>query len=201
MVAQRRAEDRAAFHKLRADVAHMPFLDCIYRAGPTGDPLYPGPTDMFGAFNPADEGIIDALAEAFVKLPAAEQIYVPLGVGRHIDHRVVRQAAERVFNDLAYYEDYPYTMTPGALEEALPSNRRGEWSAETTWLTETALKTKIDAVAAYRSQLSSFFAGHDDLVTKLREEGRRVLAETEAAGESAPNWSVGGERLWRRAPV
>lgn len=201
MVARRRAEDRAAFHKLRADVLHLPFLDCIYRVGPDGAPLYPGPDDMFGAFNPADEDIIDAIVGALVTLPASEQIYIPLGVGRHIDHRVARQAAERVFDDLAYYEDYPYTMTPGALEEALPSKYRGEWSAETTWLTETALKAKIDAVAAYRSQLSSFFAGHDDLVAKLREEGRRVLAETEAAGESGPKWAVGGERLWRRVPV
>jgi LmbE family N-acetylglucosaminyl deacetylase len=201
MVARRRAEDRAAFSRLRADVLHLPFLDCIYRAGPAGDPLYPGPVDMFSAFNPADEAIIDAVAGAFGELPAAEQIYAPLGVGNHIDHRVARRAAERVFDALAYYEDYPYTMAAGALDAVLPPESRGGWSAETNWLTETALKTKIEAVAAYHSQLSSFFTGRDDLVNKLREEGQRVLAQTEAGGQTAPNWAVGGERLWRKRPL
>lgn len=198
IVAQRRAEDRAAFHILRADVLHLPFLDCIYRPGPDGDPLYPGPTDMFGAFNPADAGIIDAVAGALAALPPADHVYVPLGVGGHIDHGVTRRAAERVFDDIAYYEDYPYTMAAGALEAVLPPEARGDWSAETVWLTETALAAKIAAVAAYRSQLSSFFAGPEDLAARLRDEGRRVTAEAEAGGEPAPDWAVGGERLWRR---
>jgi LmbE family N-acetylglucosaminyl deacetylase len=156
---------------------------------------------MFGAMNPADSGIIDAVAAAFAALPPADRVYAPLGVGRHVDHGVARRAAERVFDDLAYYEDYPYTMAAGALEAILPSEARGDWSAETMWLTETALRVKIDAVAAYRSQLSSFFAGYDDLAARLRDEGRRVMAEAEAAGEHAPHWAVGGERLWRRAAV
>lgn len=198
MVAQRRAEDRAAFSRLRADVLHLPFFDCIYRAGASGEPLYPGPMDMFGPFNPADESIIEAVAETFRALPAAGQIYVPLGVGNHVDHRVARWAAERVFDEPAYYEDYPYTMTPGALEGALPPEGRHEWSAETMWLTETALHTKIEAVAAYRTQLSSFFTGHDDLARKLREEAQRVLAEAASTGETVPKWAMGGERLWRR---
>ncbi len=198
MVARRRAEDQAALSLLRADVLHLPFLDCIYRAGPAGEPLYPGPMDMFGAFNPADEAIIDAVAEAFRALPAAGQIYAPLGVGNHIDHRVARGAAERVFGELTYYEDYPYTLAAGALEAVLPPESRHEWSAEVTWLTETALRTKIEAVAAYQSQLTSFFAGRDDLAHKLREEGQRVWVEAASAGETAPKWAVGGERAWRR---
>jgi LmbE family N-acetylglucosaminyl deacetylase len=197
IVAQRRAEDREAFAGLRADVLHLPFLDCIYRPGPDGDSLYPGPTDMFGAFNLADVGIIDAVAGALAALPPADHVYVPLGVGRHIDHGVTRRAAERVFDHPAYYEDYPYTMVAGALEAVLPPEARGGWSAETMWLTETALAAKIAAVAAYRSQLSSFFAGPEDLAARLRDEGRRVRAEAEAEGERAPDWAAGGERLWR----
>jgi LmbE family N-acetylglucosaminyl deacetylase len=197
IVAQRRAEDRAAFQMLRADVLHLVFLDCIYRAGPAGDPLYPGPTDMFGEFNPADADVIDAVAGALAALPPAGQIYGPLGIGRHVDHGVTRRAAERVFGNVAYYEDYPYTMAAGAVEAVLPPEARGDWSAETMWLTETALVAKISAVAAYRSQLSSFFTGPEDLAAKLRDEGRRVMAETEAGGERAPDWAVGGERLWR----
>lgn len=198
IVARRRTEDRAAFDVLRAEVLHLNFLDAIYRAGPDGAPLYPGPTDMFGPFNPADAGVIDAVAAELATLPEAGQVYLPLGVGNHIDHGVARRAGERVFRDVAYYEDYPYTMAPGALAAVLPLSGRGDWRTETIWLTEAALAAKVASVGAYQSQLSSFFTGPDDILVKLREEGQRVMAEAAVAGEQAPQWAVGAECLWRR---
>jgi LmbE family N-acetylglucosaminyl deacetylase len=195
IVSQRRAEDRAAFAILRAEVLHLPFQDCIYRLGPDGAPLYPGPTDIFGDIDPADRGIIDELARSFAALPPAGRVYVPLGVGRHVDHRVTRQAAERVFLDPIYYEDYPYTMQPGAVEAVLPPEDRGNWSAEVIALTDVDLTAKIDAVAAYKSQMSSFFAGYDDLTIQLLEEGRRVLAGTT---DPSATGTIAGERVWRR---
>jgi len=201
IVARRRTEDRAAFDVLRAEVLHLNFLDAIYRAGPDGAPLYPGPTDMFGPFNPADAGVIDAVAAELATLPEAGQVYLPLGVGNHIDHGVARRAGERVFRDVAYYEDYPYTMAPGALAAVLPLSGRGDWRTETIWLTEAALAAKVASVGAYQSQLSSFFTGPDDIMVKLREEGQRVMAEAAAAGEQAPQWAVGAECLWRRRPA
>lgn len=201
MVAQRRAEDWEAFGILRADVFHLPFLDCVYRARPDGAPLYPGPMDMFGAMIAEDEGVIDFLAAALVELPEAGRVYLPLGVGGHIDHGATRRAGERAFKGFVYYEDYPYTMIPGALEKVLPPAARGEWEAETHWLTEAALAAKIESVSAYRSQLSSFFAGPDDLAAKLREEGARVMAAARADGENIPVWATAGERTWRRRPA
>lgn len=198
MVAQRQAEDWEAFGILRAGVLHLSFFDCIYRAGADGAPLYPGPTDMFGAFNTDDAVVVDAVTAALANLPEAGKVYVPLGVGGHIDHGVTRRAAERVFKHIAYYEDYPYTMIPGALEAVLPAAGRGDWQPETMWLTETAMAAKIASVSAYRSQISSFFAGLDDMAEKVRAEGRRVMAEAAAEGEKTPNWAAGAERLWRR---
>lgn len=201
IVAQRRAEDREAFAILRADVLHLPFLDCIYRCSPESEELlYPGPMDMFGDRNPADTEVVDTLAGALAALPAAAHIYLPLGVGGHIDHEISRHVGESVFDHVAYYEDYPYTMASGALEAVLPAAARGGWSAEIMWLTESALEAKIAAVAAYRSQLSSFFSGPDDLSAKLNEEGASVAAAARTDGEEVPAWAAGGERLWRRRP-
>lgn len=204
MVAQRRAEDRAAWEILRADYLHLPFRDCIYRCGPDDtQPLYPGPTDMFGPINPEDAVVVEQLAEAFGALPTGNTIYLPLGVGRHVDHQVTRRAGEAVFGRAArYYEDYPYTMAPGALEAVLPTSAREEWTAETIWLDDNALRAKIAAVAAYRSQLSSFFASEADLFAKLYDEARRVLNETLADPNNPPPVLprvVGGERVWRHS--
>jgi len=195
VLAQRRAEDRAALALLRADYLHLPFLDCIYRCGPDDDALYPGPTDMFGPANPGDMGTLVALAEALAALPPAGRVYLPLGVGGHVDHLATRRAAERVFAAPLYYEEYPYTAWPGALAAVLADKPRR--AAETVWLNAAALAAKTAAVAAYASQLSSFFAGPDDLAAKLAAEGRRALADALAEGQIAPDWAVGGERLWR----
>ncbi|MBP8947823.1 MAG: PIG-L family deacetylase [Candidatus Promineofilum sp.] len=197
MVAQRRAEDRAALAVLGADWLHLPFLDCIYRCGPDDDALYPGPTDMFGPANPADAATLAALAEAFAALPAAGRVYLPLGVGGHVDHLATRRAAERVFTAPLYYEEYPYTAWPGALAAALWDRPLRSSETSEVWLDAAALATKIAAVAAYASQLSSFFTGPDDLAAKLADDGRRVMADALADGEGVPAWAVGGERLRR----
>ena len=197
IVAQRRAEDEAAFAVLRAEVLHLPFLDCIYRCSPESDELlYPGPMDMFGARHPADE-VDSTLAGALAALPTAGRVYLPLGVGGHVDHAIVRSVGETTFGNARYYEDYPYTMTPGAFETVLPAAARKDWAAEFVWLTEAALAAKTESVAAYRSQISSFFTGPDDLAAKLREEGQRVLDEAQAGGAAVPTWAVGAERVWR----
>jgi LmbE family N-acetylglucosaminyl deacetylase len=203
MVAQRRAEDRAALAVLGAEWLHLSFLDCIYRCGPDGDALYPGPVDMFGPPNPDDDATLAALAEALADLPPAGRVYLPLGVGGHVDHLATRRAAERVFAAPVYYEEYPYTARPGALAVALADRpqrfqKTSEvWTAATVWLSAAALATKTAAVAAYASQLSSFFTGPDDLAAKLAGDGRRALADALADGETPPDWAVGGERLWR----
>ena len=200
VLAQRRAEDRTALAVLGADWLHLPFLDCIYRCGPDGDALYPGPVDMFGPANPDDDATLAALAEALAALPPAGRVYLPLGVGGHVDHLATRRAAERVFAAPVYYEEYPYTARPGALAAALADRpQRSQKTSEvwTVWLSATALAAKTAAVSAYASQLSSFFTGPDDLAARLADDGRRVMADARADGEIAPPWAVGGERLWR----
>ena len=202
MVAQRRAEDRAALAVLGAEWLHLSFLDCIYRCGPDDRALYPGPVDMFGPPNPDDDATLAALSEAFAALPPTGHVYLPLGVGNHVDHLATRRAAERVFAAPLYYEEYPYTARPGALaavfDRPQSSSETSEvWAAATVWLSAAALATKTAAVAAYASQLSSFFTGPDDLAAQLADDGRRALADARADGETPPDWAVGGERLWR----
>ena len=199
---RRRAEDRAALAVLGAEWLHLSFLDCIYRCGPDDRALYPGPVDMFGPPNPDDDATLAALSEAFAALPPTGHVYLPLGVGNHVDHLATRRAAERVFAAPLYYEEYPYTARPGALaavfDRPQSSSETSEvWAAATVWLSAAALATKTAAVAAYASQLSSFFTGPDDLAAQLADDGRRALADARADGETPPDWAVGGERLWR----
>lgn len=183
-VAARRAEDEAANAILGADTLHWSLPDCIYRYHPTtGTPLYVSDPDIFGEVNPAELPVVATLSEQIAALPAHRQLYVPLTIGHHVDHQLTRLAAEQAFPQaqLCYYEDYPYAQKPGALATVIPDGAL-KWHATTVLVTEAAIQTKIAAIAAFKSQFSTFFQDLADLERQIR---------TFTA-------SVGGERLWRQ---
>lgn len=182
-VAARRAEDEAANAILGADTLHWSLPDCIYRYHlTTGAPLYVSDPDIFGEVNPAELPLVATLSEQMAALPAHRQLYVPLTIGHHVDHQLTRLAAEQAFPKvtLCYYEDYPYAQKPGALATVI-ADKDQNWQATTIPLTDAAVQTKIAAIIAFKSQVSTFFQDEADLERQIR---------TFTA-------SVGGERLWR----
>ncbi len=101
-----------------------------------------------------------------------------------MDHRLVRQAAERTGRPLVYYEDYPYAGEAGKVEEALGE---GDWEPEVVPLDEAALEAKIAAARCYRSQITSFWADEADMAAHFR-----AYAAVVGGGNPA-------ERYWNRA--
>lgn len=183
-VAARRAEDEVANAILGADTLHWSLPDCIYRYHPTtGASLYVSDPDIFGDLHPAESPLVAILSEQIAALPAHRQLYAPLTLGHHVDHQLTRLAAEQAFAQaaLCYYEDYPYAQKPGALATVIPGDDP-IWQATTVSLTEAAIQAKIAAIAAFKSQFSTFFQDMADLERQIR---------TFTA-------SVGGERLWRQ---
>ena len=177
-VAARRAEDAVACQILGADYLHWSIPDCIYRTHPsTGEPCYPTWESIITTLHPADEGILAHLTQQLRQLPPAGQIYAPLTAGNHVDHRLVRLAAEQVFGTkLIYYEDYPYAADPEKVTAALAPTPE-DWQATTVRLTETAVATKIKAIWAYVSQRSSFFASRADLAAKVKQYTSQIGGE------------------------
>jgi len=181
-VARRRQEDMAAAHILGAETLHWEIPDCIYRRNlHTGEPYYISNQEIFGEYDLSEEVLINELAEHLITLPQFKQIYAPLGVGNHVDHQIARLAAERSFGEgLVYYEEYPYAIVPGAVD-LIVSERLTEWQSQTIPIPEEVLAVKIEAIAAYISQLSTFFLHQSDLERQVHH-----YAQT-----------VGGERIWR----
>ena len=179
--AQRRAEDLAACALLGADALHLDVPDCIYRTDPaTGAPLYLSDADIFGDIHAAETPLVARIAGLLRGLPAAAEVYAPLTVGHHVDHLLVRAAAEQVWGGgLRYYEDYPYAQQPGKLDAVLGAD--GGWHATVIPLDAAALEAKCAAVSAFRSQLSTFFADRADLEAQVKGYAQ----------------NVGGERVWR----
>lgn len=182
-VAVRRAEDVAACALLGADYQHWAVPDCIYRLDPAdGRLLYSEWAQIIGHVSPAEEALVAELAVQMASLPSSLRVVAPLAAGHHVDHQIVRRAAEICFgNRLAYYEDYPYVRDPQLLTAVIPPGDPG-WEDEIIPLSQAAIQVKTDAIAVFASQVSTFFNGRDDL-------NAQILAYTNL---------VGGERLWRR---
>ena len=182
-VAARRQEDVAACCVLGSDYWHWDIPDCIYRYNPaSGDPYYVSDADIFGRIHPQEMGLVVRLARLIAALPAHDRLVVPLSAGHHVDHQLVRLAAEHGRTErLVYYEDYPYVRDEAALAAVIPAGS-GDWQAQLIPLTATAVNAKIEAIAAFQSQISTFFNGRADLAAQISEYVNKV----------------GGERLWYR---
>jgi LmbE family N-acetylglucosaminyl deacetylase len=175
--ALRRAEDRAGLDRLHAFVIFLPFADAVYRIDPaTKRHLYDSEETIFGSIQEAD--ITDRVAAALrskiatIKSSGSTvQVFVPLTAGQHVDHQIAREAAERLNENLIYYEDFPYAEDITKLQLAWGND---EWQAESIELRAEALSAKIESIAQYRSQLSSFFKDEGEIETRLKAYAKEV---------------------------
>jgi LmbE family N-acetylglucosaminyl deacetylase len=186
-MAARRAEDRAAMARLGVAFAHWDLVDALYRRDASGVVFYDQIGKLFGTPAPADESaVLASLAPRLADLPPTRTLIVPLGAGRHVDHLLVRRAAEQAAGELprlaslAHYEELPYARSHWSVRRALERPR--EWTAETFALREQDLAAKIAAVLAYRSQLMTAYRDDAECERSLRRIAKRR----------------GGERLWRQ---
>lgn len=180
-VAARRQEDVQACSILLADFVHLDVPDAIYRVHPFKKvPLYASIAALAGQLHPVEMPLITSVVRQLQGLPPHRQLYVPLAVGNHVDHQLVRLAAEYCFStQLCYYEDYPYAQVPELVNEKL---QQGSWQCEVIPLSDTELTTKLMAVACFKSQISALFQNWDN-ASKL------IKAYTN---------QTGGERIWQR---
>ena len=214
VVAMRRAEDAVALARVGAEGVYLDVPDVIYRRTGSGDWVVHDDASLVGGSHPGEADLVDALAERFDLLapeardanaapPVLPTVYAPLAVGNHVDHWLTRRAAEAwagrrrwVAGRLVYYEDYPYAEQAAAIGAAIgPSaeHPRGEtghrWRSAAVSLDDSDMAAKTAAIAAYASQISSFWADEAAMADAVRAFG----AARAGAGESA-------ERVWLRRP-
>jgi LmbE family N-acetylglucosaminyl deacetylase len=143
----RREEDRNAATVLGATVVHFDFLDCIYRRGANGDWLY------FGAIMPPvpeDASIPQQIADAVsARLLPDDMVVAQLSIGSHVDHVLVRQAADLLKRPLYYDIDIPYMFYWP--EEFAPKSVG--MKEKTHFITESGVQAWQEAILEYKSQL------------------------------------------------
>lgn len=190
----RQREDREALALLEARPIHLGYLDCIYRMGADGIPLVAEEADVFCVDEAEDRELLAAVSGELHDLAGGvgvQQLFLPLAVGGHRDHILVREAGEAAGRRLGggvsilYYEDTPYVLTePGAVAEAVQG-----MDAELFPLAAAELSKRLEAVGRYRSQQGILWHQQGGLASAIRDYASRV-------GKGQP-----AERYWRsRAP-
>jgi len=197
-VAARRAEDVFSCQRLGASPRHFSIPDAIYRRSPAeGAPLYASEESLFGAVSPVEYELVAGLRwQLEAALPPQVELVCPLGIGGHVDHRLVRAAAEALNRRLWFYADYPYVVRSGnrqgaagrgqARNESGISFVLGRGAEPTIFpISEPGMVAWVEAVAAHASQIGSFWPSLAEMESELR----------------AYCQEVGGVQLWSMAPV
>jgi LmbE family N-acetylglucosaminyl deacetylase len=163
VVTMRRAEDEAAAALVGAVLVHFDFPDCIYRRSPNGEYLYI--ETVITSPHPADRSLPQRIAVALQpRLRSDDMLVCPLALGGHVDHGLVRQAAETLRLPLQYYADVPYILNnPHALGSASAT-----LASQIYLVSQTGLDAWLDGVKAYQSQLGSLYKGEGTLNDAIR---------------------------------
>jgi LmbE family N-acetylglucosaminyl deacetylase len=170
-VRERRVEDRTAAAILGAETVHFDFLDCIYRRGPRGEWLY---SNIAVPPHRDDAGLPALMAEDIsARLEPDDVLVCQLSIGSHVDHVLVRQAAEHLGRSLVYTIDIPYFFHKRyELEQKTVGMKESVHS-----VTEAGLRSWQEAVLAYKSQVPTLGDAFDN-PEKVRESLQRYWSES-----------------------
>src|SRR5919106_6585166 len=143
----RRQEDQRAAARVGASILHFDFLDCVYRRGVNGEWLY----DEISHPPREEDAEIPAQIAAAVSahLTRDDMLVCQLSVGSHVDHVLVRQAAELLGRPLLYDIDIPYIFYKS--EEFAP--KWAQMRETTHFISNAGLRSWQEAVLEYASQL------------------------------------------------
>ena len=199
-MALRRAEDgRFATTAGAASLHHLPHVEAPHRG-------YDSAPALFGPLLPGDEVwrlIADDLAELVGAL-GPDLVFAPQGLGNHVDHRQVIRAVLALPPGIPvlWYRDTPYVIRD--LDVRPADDDLASLPVELGMDVTPHLAAKLDAVAAYASQLGFQFGGEprmrEALTGLARAEARRLglvgAAEALLAAEQPP---AVARDLFRRA--
>ena len=142
--------------------------------------MYTSEEALKGPLQPGDRQVIQTLLEALKRFVQPDDcIICPLGLGRHVDHRLTRRAAERLGWRLWYYADYPYVLQD---KRRLKHMEQAGWMKQVFPITQEGLAAWQDAIAEHSSQISTFWESE----LEMRQAVSDYLQMN------------GGIRLWRK---
>jgi LmbE family N-acetylglucosaminyl deacetylase len=200
LVARRRVEEERFAYFAEASVVFLDLPDAVFRG-------YDGDDELLGAVRMDDDAPIGILRREIARLEP-QAVYVPLGVGNHVDHQLCRDVGVSLLAEprrwvmpgpewpgrVVFYEDFPYSLwngfnslddlPNGALDGIPDEIRLTPRYADIT----DGLERKVRGVALYESQIDRLFGNQKAMASSVRQHA--------AAIATAGGLSGGAERYW-----
>jgi LmbE family N-acetylglucosaminyl deacetylase len=175
---QRQAEDATATATLGVGSRWLGFPDAIYR----GD-RYVADQELYGEVRTAEQPLAELMSAEIQSLPEWRPdatVYVPLAAGEHVDHQLVFMAGQVLAKSgvrVLAYEDCPYAIhSPAGLDRRVAALAGALGRAELVHVSMT-LERRLDAIAAYTTQVPVIFRFTADFRGSVREFANRLLPE------------------------
>lgn len=177
MVEIRQQEDAQALDYLQSDYFWLNYPEAIYRGTPA---YYNDDRQLIGGnVQDGDRWIDKELGETLLelqeRLPDAVW-YAPLGIGRHVDHQLVCSAADRLIQRGAtvhFYEDFPYVLQQGALQERLEELGTA-FEPALVEMSEYLEVGRIEAARFYASQVANNFGSEETMGDMMNKYTRSI---------------------------
>ena len=186
IIAKRRVEDERFAYFAEASVVFLDLPDAVFRG-------YEGDDQLLGPVRPDDDAPIGILRREIARLEP-QSVYVPLGVGNHVDHQLCRDLGVALLAEprkwvmpgpdwagkVVFYEDFPYAwwnnfqsldeLPEGALagipREVMLTPRYADISDQ--------LERKVRGISMYESQLDRLFGGAKEMAAGVRQHATAV---------------------------
>jgi LmbE family N-acetylglucosaminyl deacetylase len=204
-MARRRLEDERFAYFSEASVVFLDLPDAVFRG-------YAGDEALLGTPRPDDTAPFDLLRQEIVRLEP-QKVYLPLGVGGHVDHQLCRDVGVALLGEsrrwvmpgpeyagtVVFYEDFPYAMWSDfrTLDQLGPDALAGLPSGVSVFPAFAdigdQLETKIVGINIYESQIERLFDGTREMADAVRSYGAALGIIGDVAGPA--------ERYWRTSRV
>ena len=201
LMARRRLEDERFAYFAEASIVFLDLPDAVFRG-------YEGDDELLGTPRADDDAPFELLRQEIARLEP-QKVYLPLGVGGHVDHQLCREVGVRLLQEgrrwvmpgpdyagiVTFYEDFPYTWwndfrqlddLPGAPLDALPADIGV--TAEFADITDQ-IERKIMGINIYESQLERLFDGTREMADAVRSYGRAMAELGSVDGHAERYWA------------
>jgi LmbE family N-acetylglucosaminyl deacetylase len=201
LMAKRRLEDERFAMFAEASIVFLDPPDAVFRGFVYDEELLYAPRDD-------DAAPFDILRREIARLEP-QKLYLPLGVGNHVDHQLCRDVGVRLLAEgrrwvmpgpdyagiVTFYEDFPYAWWNDFVHlEDLPRTAFADLPATIGLVPEYAdigdqLERKITGINIYESQIERLFQGTQEMARQVRAHARKVSLLGGGGGAAERYWA------------
>ena len=197
LIAKRRIEDERFAYFAEVSLVLLDLPDAVFRG-------YEGDDQLLGAPRDDDESPFVPLRREIARLEP-QHVYLPLGVGGHVDHQLCRDAGVRLLGEarkwimpgpeyagiLSFYEDFPYAWWGGFRDlDDLGADPFADLPSDVSLVPFYAdisdqLERKITGIGLYASQIDRLFEDRKEMARATRAYGKAMggLGDIDGAAE------------------